>query len=107
MKLNLFKKITLALTISAALLMSALPVYSVEYTDLSVIEANNIPVVYINIDENAEGFGTIEEMNDSFDHTVKCTGTVQIDVPDGYTGDYSDTILEDTDELQLEYIRGR
>ena len=106
-KLNLFKKIISALTLSSALLMNTFSVYSVEYTDLSVIEANNIPIVYINIDENAEGFATIEEMNDSFDHSVRCTGTVKIDVPDGYTGDYSDTVLEDTDELQLEYIRGR
>ncbi len=107
MKTKLLKKIASALTLSTALLMTTFPVSSVDNTDLTIIEENNIPVVYLNIDESAEGFGTIQEMNDSFDHSVKCTGTVRIDVPDGYTGDYSDIVLEDTDELQLEYIRGR
>ena len=32
---------------------------------------------------------------------------MRIDVPEGYTGDYSDAVLEDTDELQLDFIRGR
>ena len=36
-KLNLFKKIISALTLSSALLMNTFSVYSVEYTDLSVI----------------------------------------------------------------------
>ena len=46
-------------------------------------------------------------MNESPDHSARCTGTVRIDVPEGYTGDYSDAVLEDTDELQLDFIRGR
>lgn len=46
-------------------------------------------------------------MNESIDHSVKCTGTVRIDVPDGYKGDYSDEALSDTEELQLDYVRGR
>ena len=72
-----------------------------------ILSDNNIPVVYITIDENAEGFGTIEEMNASPDHSVKCTGKVKITVPEGYKGDYSKETLTDTSELALEYIRGR
>lgn len=85
----------------------ALSAYAAEPSVEEILADNKIPVVYISIDENAEGYGTIEEMNSSPDHTTECTGTVRIDVPEDYKGDYSDEILTDTDELQLEYIRGR
>ena len=85
----------------------ALSVYAEEPSVEELLADNKLPVVYISIDENAEGYGTIEEMNSSLDHTSECTGTVKIDVPEGYKGDYCDEILADTDELQLEYIRGR
>ena len=75
--------------------------------DLAELADNGIPVLYINIDETAEGYGTIEEMNSSPNHSVECTGMVKLDVPEGYTGDYSDTALDDTAELKLSYIRGR
>ncbi len=102
------KKLTASAAISAAIIAGSVPVYAGDGQDsLSFLDDNNIPVVYITIDESAEGFGTIQEMNSSIDHSAKCTGTVRIDVPDGYTGDYSDEVLEDTDELQLEYMRGR
>ena len=78
-----------------------------EAVDIEDLNDNGIPVLYINIDESAEGYGTIEEMNESPDHSVKCTGTVKLDVPDGYTGDYSEEALKDTKDLKLEYIRGR
>ena len=88
--------------------MAVSPMLSVSAQSIpNNIEDNGIPIVYITIDESAEGFGTIEEMNASPDHSVECTGTVKITVPDGYTGDYSDTVLSDTKELKLDYIRGR
>lgn len=93
----------LCLSVSAP----ALSVYAAENSVEEILADNNLPVVYINIDETAEGYGTIEEMNSSPDHSAECTGTIQIDVPEGYKGDYSEEILTDTDELQLEYIRGR
>ena len=97
--------------ISVCLLLTAaapaLSVYAEEPSVEELLADNKLPVVYISIDENAEGYGTIEEMNSSLDHTSECTGTVKIDVPEGYKGDYCDEILADTDELQLEYIRGR
>ena len=68
---------------------------------------NGIPVLYISIDEYAEGYATIEQMNSSPDHSAECTGTVKLDVPDGYMGDYSKEALKDTKELKLDYIRGR
>ena len=102
---NLFTKILVSLTLSAAVLFTAVPVAAQENDDLSMLADNNIPVVYITVDETAEGFSTFEEVNESPDHSARCTGTVRIDVPDGYTGDYSDTVLEDTEELQLDYMR--
>lgn len=68
---------------------------------------NGIPVFNITIDETAAGYGTIEQMNSSPDHSAECTGTIKLDVPDGYKGDYSDVALNGTEDLELEYIRGR
>ena len=69
------------------------------------IESNGIPVLYINVDESAGP--TIEEMNASGDHSVECTGTISLDVPDGYRGDYSSEELKDLTDIPMEYIRGR
>ena len=67
---------------------------------------NGIPLVIIEIDES-EGNNTIEEMNASEDHSVKCTGTMQIIVPEGFTYCDTDTAPESLGPVKLEYIRGR
>ena len=79
---------------------------------------NGIPLVILRIDESDEGiaaasvadedhvYGTIEDMNDSEDHSVRCVGTVEIKVPDGYVGEYG-SISVPEGEVELEYIRGR
>lgn len=72
-----------------------------------VLKDNHLPVVYIHIDETAEGYGTLAQMHESEDHSVRCTGKMKIDVPDGYTGEFSSTALPDSGVLALEYIRGR
>ena len=66
---------------------------------------NGIPLVIIWINEDGDN-STIYDMNESRDHSVKCIGTVEIRFPDGYSiGDVSlDTT---TEEMLLEYIRGR
>ena len=68
---------------------------------------NGIPVMTVMIDENADGYGTIDQMHDSIDHSAQCTGTVDIHVPDGFRTDYSDVAFKDMNGLQLNYIRGR
>ena len=68
---------------------------------------SGLPVLYVNIDETAEGYGTVAEMNASGDHSVSCTGTITLDVPDGYTGEYSAEPLSDLTDAAMEYIRGR
>ena len=65
---------------------------------------NDIPVVYLNIDESK---GTIEEMHNSSDHSVYCYGTISIDVPDGFHYvDFPDTDLSDLNDMGMS-IRGR
>ena len=71
---------------------------------------NGLPVVYITIDEHAEGYHTIEEMNSDAKHKALCLGTVSIDVPDVEGGfrysDAKDQVMEDLENQKME-IRGR
>ncbi|MBE6129705.1 MAG: hypothetical protein E7185_10570 [Erysipelotrichaceae bacterium] len=47
---------------------------------------NGIPlVVIIRVDESDT---TIADLNSSEDHSVRCTGTAEIKVPEGYAGEY-------------------
>ncbi len=72
-----------------------------------VMPDNGIPVVTVTIDEKAEGYGTIDEMNASQNHSVKCYGTVKIDVPKGFHySDYPDSKCESIGDSIME-IRGR
>ncbi len=67
---------------------------------------NGIPLVIVHVDEAAQGFGTIQEMNGSADHSIKCTGTVEIKVPDGWESPYGKGDMP-AGEIKLDYIRGR
>ena len=71
-----------------------------------ILPQNGIPVVIIEIDES-EGNSTIDEMNSSSDHSVRCTGTMQIVVPEGFTYCDMDGTPKDLGPVKLEYIRGR
>ena len=100
-------KIRLAAAIIAALMMPAS--VSAGETVSGVIASaefaeNTIPVFYIHIDESR---GTIAEMNESPDHSVKCYGTVDIKVPEGFVSEYTEEVQESLEGLELEYIRGR
>lgn len=74
-----------------------------EYVIPDAIKDNNIPVVYLDIDQ--EEFDKVISA-DAHSYTAE-TGTVSILVPDGYTGEYSETEQTDMTDLALEYIRGR
>lgn len=106
MKTKIFKSVP-ALILCMVFVLSPFSAAAAGSQLPEIIEDNGLPVVNITIDENAEGFGTIDEMNSSPDHSVKCTGSVKITVPDGYKGDYSRDVLSDTKDLALDYIRGR
>lgn len=65
---------------------------------------NSVPVMYFDIDETE---GSIDAMNSSEDHTAECYGSVTLQVPEGYKGEFSDTILETKKNMKLDYVRGR
>ena len=64
---------------------------------------NGIPLVIIRIDESKT---PIADMNSSEDHSVRCAGTVEIKVPEGYRSDYGNNTVPEG-EIILNYIRGR
>ncbi len=82
-----FKSIPKILALTATLLFI---LSGTAFADTAQVEDHGIPVVYINIDESEE---TIDDMNSSPDHSVKCTGTVDIRVPEGYDGGFGDGLL--------------
>lgn len=64
---------------------------------------STIPTLYFNLDESQ---GTVEAMNNSFDHSEECYGSMSIEVPDGYKSvDTGKKLSGGT--YDLEYIRGR
>ena len=86
---------------------------AIDETEAEALEAaeapvpqNGIPVVIIEIDES-DGNNTIEDMNASEDHSVRCTGTMRIIVPEGFAYCDMDAAPESLGPVDLEYIRGR
>ena len=67
-------------------------------------QPGNIPVVYIHIDGGDE---EVQKMNESEDHSYRCTGTMDLYVPDGYQSAVLGTSSESLSGLEMEYIRGR
>ena len=68
-------------------------------TDSALYEPQNgIPLVIIRVDESRT---SIADMNSSEDHSVRCTGTVEIKVPEGYSSGYGDdTVPAGTTNLE-------
>lgn len=74
-----------------------------EDTPVRPWEDNGIPTVYLTIDP-----AEFEQVNASEGHRYRASGaTVKVEVPEGYTGDYASEPLASTDELELDYFRGR
>ena len=67
-------------------------------------QPGNIPVVYIHIDGGDE---EVQKMNESEDHSYRCTGLVDLYVPEGYQSAVLGTSSESLSGLKMEYIRGR
>ena len=69
----------------------------------STMQDNGIPTLRLSIDPDE-----YQNMINSPLHEYRAAGaTISIDVPDGYTGEFSTTELPDLVNLSLEYIRGR
>lgn len=72
-------------------------------TDNVNYEDNALPVVYLTIDEEE-----FRQVNESEDHSYRAPGaSIRIAVPQGYVSAYSEEALTDTEEMSLEYFRGR
>lgn len=112
---------TLLLALIAGMVLACAPAFAEDGAagnDAQTLPDNGIPVICINIDESAEAiaaaeeelgddFGTIREMNGSGKHTVYCAGDLDIIVPKGYTGPWSDEAAASIEGLAMESIRGR
>ncbi|MBR4462583.1 MAG: CotH kinase family protein [Erysipelotrichaceae bacterium] len=71
--------------------------------DETVLTLSQIPAVYLNIDPEE-----FQKINDSENHEYySYSGTISITVPENYHTEYSNDVLQGTDILELEYIRGR
>ena len=113
------KKI-LSIVISFNLVCAA--IFCVPFTavaiDVPTSAENGIPLLVINVDESNEAiaaasaddsshtYGTIDDMNCSSDHSVRCVGDVTIDVPDGFVSEYGSSSVP-TGSIKMKYMRGR
>ena len=89
-----------------------------ETETVAEVPQNGIPLVIIHIDESEEAiaaanendpkheYGTVEQMNESDFHTVRCIGDLQVIVPDGFEAEYGSAGVP-SDPAELKYIRGR
>ena len=89
-----------------------------ETETVAEVPQNGIPLVIIHIDESEEAiaaanendpkheYGTVEQMNESDFHTVRCIGDLQVIVPDGFEAEYGSAEVP-SDPAELKYIRGR
>lgn len=100
------------------MLLVALLVFAMPVRAVAEEPQNGIPLLIVYVDESDTGiaaanaddakhtYGTIEQMLDSDDHSVRCVGDVQIVVPNGYVGDYGSSMVPEG-RIALKYLRGR
>ncbi len=114
------KKITVSLFIILIVLILVF-FYSnrfIDDTQNPLTVQKHLPIVYLRIDESPvtitskmkedskHVYGTIDEMHQSADHSVRCVGTFEIVLPEGYQSEFGSNIIP-SGEVALEYIRGR
>lgn len=102
---SITRMLVVLMAMVTALLCPNVRVYADEGTSAP---GNGIPVLSITLegegDESpADAFDAI---NASPDHSVERGGTLQLDVPDGYQGDYSDVAIPGL-SAKIEAMRGR
>lgn len=105
MKTKLFLLVFFLMMLAVIPAAAASPVYAEDVLNTDGThnyESNGIPIVYLDI--AADEFNKVIQ---SEDHSYRSSGgSITIDVPEGYTGDYSAAALDDV-TLDLEYIKGR
>lgn len=73
--------------------------------EAAVFEPQGLPVVYLHLDGGQEA---IDRMNESPDHSEKCTGSMDLVVPEAYGSGLGGMFPQrSVSGLQLDYIRGR
>ena len=73
--------------------------------DAAVFEPQGLPVIYLQIDGGQEA---IDRMNQSPDHSVRCTGSMDLVVPEAYGSGFGGMFPQrSVSGLELDYIRGR
>ncbi|MCR4605910.1 MAG: CotH kinase family protein [Eubacterium sp.] len=104
---NTIKKLSTVFFAMALILTSVPTSVAAETSDVPTSPQNGIPLLIIHIDEDAGGdYKTIEEMNTDPNHKTECTGQVEIQLPEGYSGEYG-IFQTPTGPIQLDFIRGR
>ena len=124
MKKSASKMLVMLMTLILIVAMMPLTAFAVDDSAEGVASVpvpaepeNGIPLIVINVDEQelytdekGDTYGSIQDMNESEDHSVRCKGSVDILVPEGYRYGYGDSVLKpdaETGRLLLSYIRGR
>ncbi len=64
----------------------------------------SVPVINFNIKES-KGH-TVSDMNSSVDHSVECYGSIDVNVPENWTSEYTGK-HEESQSYELDYVRGR
>ena len=91
------------MTIILILLLAAL--CAAAGAEESGFRPQDLPAVILTIDG---GQAEIDRMNQSNDHSYRCTGTLEIRVPEGYSGQFEGRYpQENVTGLKIKYIRGR
>ena len=92
--------------------------FTVRATEVPTVPENGLPLFVINVDESDEGlaaarakdashqYGTINDMNNSEDHSVRCVGDVNVTVPDGFVSEYGSSFAP-AGNIKMKYMRGR
>ena len=76
------KAVVILLVITAVLAVS---VNACATDSEGIFQPDDLPVIYLEI---SGGQAEIDRMNSSPDHSYRCTGSMSIIMPSGYTGKY-------------------
>ncbi len=118
-KITKLSKAATAVIISVMLCLSAVMcANAADGDEIPLTPQNNIPLLIVRVDESKDAvsaakaddtdneYGTVAQMNGSPDHSVRCVGSVEFVLPEGYEGEYGSASVPEG-EIKLDYIRGR
>ena len=108
---NSKSRLTMIILAFAAFFLAAALPCAVRAEEPAREPRNGIPLVIIRIQEtkptpeDTGEYHTIAEMNSDPYHNIRCQGTIQIKVPQGFESEFGGTVP--AGEVSLSYIRGR